>query len=172
MDRPAPRGRPKLVAGAAAGTHGLRQLTVSILVVVRRQLAPDQPGLPDRGRTVAGRAIVQGHSFPEAAVDYDAVIPFKHRLLETAWSNFNAGAAPDLTPAYEQFRNEQAHWLEDYALFRALKAKYQRRPLPRVAGRAGPARPGCAGRRPGGNWRARSTRFAWHSSCCSARGNG
>src|SRR5262249_834662 len=25
---------------------------------------------------------------------------------------------------YEQFRNDQAHWLDDYALFRALKAKY------------------------------------------------
>ena len=63
-------------------------------------------------------------SFPQDAVDYGAVIPFKHRLLETAWANFSAGARPDLRPAYEQFRHEQAHWLEDYALFRALKAKY------------------------------------------------
>ena len=31
---------------------------------------------------------------------------------------------PDLRPAYEQFRHDQAHWLEDYALFRALKAKF------------------------------------------------
>ena len=65
-----------------------------------------------------------GHSFPETAVDYDAVIPFKHRLLETAWTNFSAGARPDLRPAFEQFCHDQAHWLEDYALFRALKARY------------------------------------------------
>ena len=32
--------------------------------------------------------------------------------------------APDLRPAYEQFCHDQAHWLEDYALFRALKARY------------------------------------------------
>ena len=51
-------------------------------------------------------------------------IPFKHRLLETAWTNFRAGARPDLRPAYEQFCHDQAHWLEDYALFRALKARY------------------------------------------------
>jgi 4-alpha-glucanotransferase len=57
-------------------------------------------------------------------IDYDMVIPFKDRLLEKAWTNFRAGARPDLRPAYEQFCNEQAHWLEDYALFRALKAKY------------------------------------------------
>ena len=46
----------------------------------------------------------------------------------------------DLRPAYEQFCDEQAHWLEDYALFRALKAKHHRRLLPRMAGRVGPAR--------------------------------
>ncbi len=34
----------------------------------------------------------EGHSFPATAVDYDAVIPFKQRLLETAWFHFRAGA--------------------------------------------------------------------------------
>jgi len=67
----------------------------------------------------------EGRSFPATAIDYDAVIPFKHRLLETAWNHFRAGARADLEPAYEQFCNEQAHWLEDYALFRALKARHQ-----------------------------------------------
>jgi 4-alpha-glucanotransferase len=66
-----------------------------------------------------------GPSFPSAAIDYDAVIPFKHRLLHTAWTNFCAGARPDLRPAYEQFCDEQAHWLDDYSLFRALKARHQ-----------------------------------------------
>jgi 4-alpha-glucanotransferase len=64
-------------------------------------------------------------AFATKVVDYDAVIPFKHGLLETAWRNFRAGARPDLRPAYEQFCTEQAHWLDDYALFRALKARYQ-----------------------------------------------
>src|SRR5262245_8574408 len=66
----------------------------------------------------------QPSSFSHTEIDYNAVIPFKHRLLETAWANFSAGARADLRPAYEQFRNDQAHWLEDYALFRALKAKF------------------------------------------------
>ena len=68
---------------------------------------------------------VAGQSFSETAVDYDAVISFKHRLLETAWTNFKAGAGGDLKRAFEQFRNDQAHWLDDYALFRALKSKYR-----------------------------------------------
>jgi 4-alpha-glucanotransferase len=68
---------------------------------------------------------VAGHSFADTAVDYDAVISFKHGLLKTAWTNFNAGAAPDLRYDFERFCQEQAHWLDDYALFRALKFKYQ-----------------------------------------------
>ena len=42
----------------------------------------------------------QVRSFPQNAVDYDAVIPFKHGLLETAWANFSAGARADLRAAY------------------------------------------------------------------------
>jgi 4-alpha-glucanotransferase len=65
--------------------------------------------------------------FSADAVNYDVVIPFKQRLLETAWGNFKAGqsSARDLAPAYNEFCASQAHWLEDYALFRALKAKYR-----------------------------------------------
>src|SRR5580658_5303523 len=65
--------------------------------------------------------------FSADAVDYDSVIPFKQRLLETAWANFKAGEPrdQDLRPAYDEFCARQAHWLEDYALFRALKEKYR-----------------------------------------------
>ena len=63
-------------------------------------------------------------SFPLSEVDYNAVTPFKHRLLEKAWVHFNAGARSDLRSAYDQFRHDEAHWLEDYALFRVLKSKF------------------------------------------------
>jgi 4-alpha-glucanotransferase len=66
----------------------------------------------------------QARSFPQNKVDYSAVIPFKHGLLDKAWANFSAGARADLRPAFEQFRKDQAHWLEDYALFRALKVRF------------------------------------------------
>ncbi len=59
-----------------------------------------------------------------AAIDYDAVIPFKHQLLETAWTNFKRGARPDLQVAFDEFRHAEAHWLDDYSLFRALKVKH------------------------------------------------
>jgi 4-alpha-glucanotransferase len=62
--------------------------------------------------------------FSAEVVDYDAVIPFKYRLLEKAWDNFKKGVRSDLRPAYERFCNDNDHWLKEYALFRALKAKF------------------------------------------------
>jgi 4-alpha-glucanotransferase len=62
--------------------------------------------------------------FSADVVDYESVIPFKHRLFEKAWTNFKAGERKDLPAAYNEFCAEQANWLEDYALFRALKRKY------------------------------------------------
>jgi len=63
-------------------------------------------------------------NFPSDLVDYDAVVPFKIQLLETTWKNFKTGRRKDLRPEYDEFCARQEHWLEDYALFRALKAKY------------------------------------------------
>ena len=62
--------------------------------------------------------------FPSASVDYAAVITFKRRLLERAWSHFQTAGGSELRAGFEQFCYEQAHWLEDYALFRVLKEKY------------------------------------------------
>jgi 4-alpha-glucanotransferase len=57
-------------------------------------------------------------------VKFDAVATFKYGVLETAWKNLRAGARPDLRRDFEDFVEEHAHWLHDYALFRALKARY------------------------------------------------
>jgi 4-alpha-glucanotransferase len=65
-----------------------------------------------------------GHAFPASTVEYETVVPFKLRVLETAWRRFRAGARPDLRPAYEGFRETHGPWLDDYALFCALKDRY------------------------------------------------
>jgi 4-alpha-glucanotransferase len=62
--------------------------------------------------------------FAPCAVDYGLVIPFKRRLLETTWNRFQRVRRGDLLHEYEEFCFRQASWLEDYALFRALKARY------------------------------------------------
>jgi len=58
-------------------------------------------------------------------VDYNTVIRFKHGLLEKAWTNFVRAGSAELQIVFEKFCREQAHWLEDYALFRALKIRYK-----------------------------------------------
>ena len=63
-------------------------------------------------------------AFPQTAVDYAAVLQFKRPLLDKAWNNFNAGTFRSLRSTFEQFCHDQAHWLDDYALFRALKNSY------------------------------------------------
>ncbi len=63
-------------------------------------------------------------SFSSTAIDYQAVIPFKQRLLPIVWNRFRALAREDLVGEYEQFCAARADWLEDYTLFRAIRAKY------------------------------------------------
>jgi 4-alpha-glucanotransferase len=62
-----------------------------------------------------------GSSFPTQRVDYGPVIDFKIRMMSRAWENFQSGAAAHLRGPFEEFNREQAAWLEDYALFMALK---------------------------------------------------
>jgi 4-alpha-glucanotransferase len=66
----------------------------------------------------------EGRSLPKSAVEYNAVIPFKYKLLAMAWSNFSSTRRSALRLDYDQFCVDQAHWLDDYALFRALKARH------------------------------------------------
>jgi 4-alpha-glucanotransferase len=65
-------------------------------------------------------------NFSNDVVDFDSVIAFKEGLLETAWTNFKGAQSKfkNLKFDYEQFCAAQEHWLDDYAIFRALKAMY------------------------------------------------
>ena len=44
-----------------------------------------------------------GQSFSATSIDYEVVIPFKHRLLETAWANFRAGRVQTCNPRTSSF---------------------------------------------------------------------
>jgi 4-alpha-glucanotransferase len=67
------------------------------------------------------RGDVAGSAFPDDHADYDRVIPFKVKVLTTAWENYKRGQAPALRPDFEQFCQAEAGWLDDFALFMALK---------------------------------------------------
>lgn len=61
---------------------------------------------------------------PEGRVEFEQVIPAKERLLQRAFERFQAGAAPTLRHELEAFGRAEAAWLDDYALFMALKAAH------------------------------------------------
>jgi 4-alpha-glucanotransferase len=62
--------------------------------------------------------------FPEGEVDYGRVITFKTLVLERAARRFAAHAPPARRWAYERFAAQNAHWLDDYALFAAAKEQH------------------------------------------------
>ena len=75
--------------------------------------------LADEG--LVRREHLSGVSLPEERVDYGAVFEFKTALVSRAWENFRGGAAAGLRGAFEDFCAQQGWWLDDYALFMALK---------------------------------------------------
>ena len=58
---------------------------------------------------------------PRAAVDYGRLSAVKLPLLRLAARRFLAGATPARREAYERFCEEERAWLEDFALFMAVK---------------------------------------------------
>ncbi|HUE14780.1 MAG TPA: 4-alpha-glucanotransferase [Planctomycetaceae bacterium] len=63
-------------------------------------------------------------AFSHQTVDYDAVGPFKRRLLERAHDNFRSRANPELRRGFDEFCQTEAQWLDDYALFRAVRERH------------------------------------------------
>ena len=74
--------------------------------------------------TLSYKRLCEHPSFPVGSVDYDAIVPFKHGLFEKAWDWFKTGTRADLRQDYDRFCYDQDRWLQDYALIRALKAKF------------------------------------------------
>jgi 4-alpha-glucanotransferase len=66
--------------------------------------------------------------FPDDRVDFGPVIYHKTRLLNRAFANFRAGAPSGQLAAFARFCQEQAAWLDDVALFMALKEAHDLRP--------------------------------------------
>jgi 4-alpha-glucanotransferase len=73
-------------------------------------------GLLDEGE------LQPAHAFPEHAVDFERVAPFRNEMLRRAFDRFRRGAASHLRPEFEQFLQEDLPWLDDYAMFVSVKA--------------------------------------------------
>jgi 4-alpha-glucanotransferase len=62
--------------------------------------------------------------FPDERVDFGTVIAFRTRLLHRSYERFAAHPDGDLAADFEAFCEAQAAWLDDFALFMALKAAH------------------------------------------------
>jgi 4-alpha-glucanotransferase len=60
-------------------------------------------------------------AFSEERVDFGGVIEFKNAQLERAFERFKQRGSENLRRAFEVFGRYAASWLDDYALFRAVK---------------------------------------------------
>jgi 4-alpha-glucanotransferase len=69
-------------------------------------------------------------AFAPREIDFGPLIEWKVALLDRAWSAFLAGRAPALREPFAAFCAAQAAWLDDYALFMALKKGHGGRAWP------------------------------------------
>ncbi len=83
------------------------------LLISPDELAKDELLSPD---DLAGAP-----KFSEAKVDFGPVITWKNALLTKAYANFQHTVHAELKLSFSSFCQQYAAWLEDYALFRAIK---------------------------------------------------
>lgn len=60
-------------------------------------------------------------AFPDDKVDFGEVIPWKLKVLDRAYQRYQQHPTPEITEPLQEFRQKHADWLEDFALFMALK---------------------------------------------------
>lgn len=65
--------------------------------------------------------INQKPDFPEGRVDFGLLYDWKNYILDTAYENFRNTTSVDLRGKFENFCREENEWLDDYAMFRAIK---------------------------------------------------
>src|SRR5690606_31608756 len=83
--------------------------------------------LAGRGWLPAG-ALDDAPDFPWGRVDFGAVGPYHEEVLNQAYEGFRASGSAGDAAAFEGWCAENAYWLEDYALFAALKNSFELRP--------------------------------------------
>jgi len=65
--------------------------------------------------------LAQAPEFPQTEVDFGPVISFKTAILQRAARSFRHNATAERRGAFDVFCEENTDWLDDYALFMALK---------------------------------------------------
>ena len=75
------------------------------------------------------RQLDQATTFPEERVDFGAIISARMKVLATACRGFNRQADARTKDEYAAYCEANAEWLDDYALFMALKERHDGQPF-------------------------------------------
>lgn len=70
----------------------------------------------------------QNPDFPEDRVDFGMVIDWKNRILSKTYENFRRASESILREKFQSFKKEFAWWLDDYALFQAIRKNQNQKP--------------------------------------------
>ncbi len=70
---------------------------------------------------LGSRALDLGSGFSEARVEFGRVIEVKRALLAEAFESFKRNAVADVRVDFDSFIHQNGAWLDDYALFQAIK---------------------------------------------------
>ena len=62
--------------------------------------------------------------FDPRKVDFGTQFVWRNQMLDRAYAHFSFGAHPELAAEFGAFKTQEAAWLDDYALFMALKAAH------------------------------------------------
>lgn len=74
--------------------------------------------------------VAERPEFPAERVDFGPVINWRFSRLDVAWQRFQLPALAERRAEFEQWCIEQSAWLDDFALFMALKDENQGNPWP------------------------------------------
>jgi len=66
--------------------------------------------------------------FPTGYVDFGPAITWKNKIMDRAYENFSKSKKKNYRDEFEQFCHENEAWLDDYALFMAIKERNEGSP--------------------------------------------
>lgn len=70
---------------------------------------------------LSSKNLAAAPNFPKEKVDYGTVINFHNNLLKIAFENFLKNKPEILLEEFNEFKNEQKFWLDDFAVFMTCK---------------------------------------------------
>lgn len=77
---------------------------------------------------LAPEDVADAPAFPDAYVDFGMVVPYHNEKLDLAFSRFSQQATEEQSDEFQAWSRENNYWLDDYALYMALKEEHEGHP--------------------------------------------